>query len=206
MSVVWIDKIEAARRQIKTAVRLFFQETEPVAVHTLVASAHQILIDIGLKRGIYGALKSAKLLQSAEGQEYLKSINFAFNYMKHADRDDDMKLNIEPLQRFTSDVLLDAVVLLQRISGDIPVEARVFWTWFSQVPRGIRGCSCGWRARRNEATRYWQMGVQDHQPVPPICRDSWALIRPQLKPETTYRLCARHVQRLLPYLPSRPFR
>jgi hypothetical protein len=130
MDDVWVDKIDVARRQIKTAVRLFFENGDPVAIHTLVAPAHQVLVDVGEDRGIHGAIKSAKLLQGADAKDYLASINFAFNFMKHADRDPNAKINITPLIRLTSDFLMDAILLLQRVSNDIPIEAKVFWAWF----------------------------------------------------------------------------
>lgn len=38
-----ISKIEAAFRQLRTAVLLFFSDQDPVAVHTLTAAAHEIL-------------------------------------------------------------------------------------------------------------------------------------------------------------------
>jgi hypothetical protein len=41
-----ITKLDAARRQLRTAVTLFFQHGDEVAVHTLTAAAHQILIDL----------------------------------------------------------------------------------------------------------------------------------------------------------------
>jgi hypothetical protein len=130
MDVILVDKVEVARRQIKTAVRLFFENCEPVALHTLVAPAHQILVSIGEKKGIHGALKNAKALQGADANKYLAHINFAFNFMKHADRDESAKINIVPLSRLTSDFLMDAILLLQLVSGDISIEAKVFWTWF----------------------------------------------------------------------------
>jgi hypothetical protein len=60
----------------------------------------------------------------------MKKINYPYNFFKHADRDPDGKINITPLQRFSSDFIMDAIWMLQQIAGDIPIEAKVFWTWF----------------------------------------------------------------------------
>jgi hypothetical protein len=116
--VCWIDKIEVARRQIREAVRLFFGERDPVAIHTLIASAHQILGDISDNRGAQSVLKN------------VKRVNYPFNFLKHADRDPDAKINIGPLLRFSGDFIMDAILMLQQIAGDIPIEAKIFWTWF----------------------------------------------------------------------------
>jgi hypothetical protein len=130
MDTEWIDKLDVARRQIVAAVRLFFEEGDPVAIHTLVAPAHQVLVDIGESKGIHGGIKNAKALQSPDAKKYLASINFAFNFIKHADRDGDAKINVSPLPELTSDFLMDGILLLQLITGKLPIEAKVFWIWF----------------------------------------------------------------------------
>jgi hypothetical protein len=140
MDPIWIDKLEIARRQIIAAVRLFFEEGDPVAIHTLVAPAHQVLVDIGKGKNIHGAIKNAKALQSPDVGKYLEQINFAFNFMKHADRDGNAKVNVVPLHQLTSDFLQDAILLLQLISGSLPIEAKVSWIWFvSTYPEEFEG-------------------------------------------------------------------
>jgi hypothetical protein len=124
--VVWIDKVEVARRQIRETVRMFFGERDPVAIHTLIASAHQILTDIAEKRGA----KCVFVLKNVQRH------NYPFNFLKHADRDPDAKINIGPMLRFSSDFVMDAILLLHQIANDIPIEAEVFWTWFvSKYPQ-----------------------------------------------------------------------
>jgi len=39
------------------------------------------------------------------------------------DRDPEGRINIGPLERFISDFIMDAVVMLQRLTNDIPKEA-----------------------------------------------------------------------------------
>ena len=47
MDEILNDKLDVIRRQIKEAVRLFFEERDRVVIHTIIASAHQILFVIG---------------------------------------------------------------------------------------------------------------------------------------------------------------
>jgi hypothetical protein len=142
MEEFWIGKIDIARRQISEGVRLFFDERDPVVIHTIIASAHQVLIDIGTRKGIKSAVKNTETLRSEELQRHLKTINYPFNFFKHADRDADGMINIGPLKRFTSDFIMDAIVMLQQIAGDIPIEAKVFWSWFvSKYPQEFDNCS-----------------------------------------------------------------
>ncbi|WP_038247093.1 hypothetical protein [Ghiorsea bivora] len=130
MEPIWIDKIEVAERQIAEAVKLFFEKRDLVVIHTVIASAHQVLIDVGKEQKINSAIKNPKGLTRQQYRQHIKSINVPYNFFKHADNDPNGKLNIAPIERFTSDFILDAILMLQRISGNIPLEAKVFWGWF----------------------------------------------------------------------------
>lgn len=121
----WVAKTEVARRQLRTAIRLFFERRDPVAVHTLVAAGHQILTDLGNAAGIIGLLKG-----SGQAADHVRALSYAANFFKHADRDPDGRINIAPLPELTAEFLMDAVVLLQRLAGELPIEGKVFWTWF----------------------------------------------------------------------------
>lgn len=121
----WVSRIDVARRQVSAAIRLFFERRDPVAVHTLVAAGHQILTDSGNAVGILGLLKG-----SGQRTEHVRVLNYAANFFKHADKDPDGRVNIEPLSSLTAEFLMDAVVLLQRVAGELPIEGKVFWTWF----------------------------------------------------------------------------
>lgn len=46
-----ITKLDAARRQLETAITLWFHDADPVSVHTLVMAAHGILRALNKKRG-----------------------------------------------------------------------------------------------------------------------------------------------------------
>jgi hypothetical protein len=141
MDECWIGKVDVARRQISEAVRLFFCERDRVVIHTVIASAHQVLFDIGATKGIRSALKNTDVLRNEELQRHLKTINYPFNFFKHADFDPNGKINIGPLICFTSDFIMDAIIMLQRIAGDIPIEAKVFWSWFvSKYPQEFENC------------------------------------------------------------------
>lgn len=136
MDKIIIDKLDVVRRQIKEAVRLFFEERDRVVIHTIIASAHQILFDLGKQANTKSAVKNTEALRSPEIQKQLRTINYPYNFFKHADKDPRGKINIGPLDRLTSDFIMDAIVMLQQIAGDIPTEAKVYWFWFvSKYPQ-----------------------------------------------------------------------
>ncbi|WP_462151027.1 hypothetical protein [Pseudoalteromonas xiamenensis] len=130
MESIWIDKIEVANRQISEAVTLFFESRDIVVIHTIIASAHQVLLDVGKESGIVSAIKNADGMTRQEFRKHIKTINEHYNFFKHADNDPKGKINIAPLDRFASDFILDAILMLQNIAGVLPLEAKVFWAWF----------------------------------------------------------------------------
>jgi hypothetical protein len=133
-----VNKVDIASRQIREAIRLFFERRDEIAIYTIVASSHQILVDLGNSMGVTSFVKNTAALRKEEVQSFLKTINYPYNFFKHADRDPDGTINLGPLKELTPDLLLDAVVMLQRVAGRIPTEAKIYWTWFvSQYPDGF---------------------------------------------------------------------
>src|SRR5712691_10305440 len=47
-----LSKIDAARRQIESAIWLWFLDADIVSVHTLAAAAHRLLLDLAQRRGV----------------------------------------------------------------------------------------------------------------------------------------------------------
>jgi len=123
--VEWVTKIDVAKRQLRAAIRFFFERRDPVIIHALAVAAHQVLTDLGNSSGIAGLLKGK--VQSAQ---QLRNLNVAANFLKHADKDPNGRINIRPLGDLTAEFLMDAVVLLQRLESEMPMEAKIYWTWF----------------------------------------------------------------------------
>ena len=46
-----LSKLEAARRQLETAIKLYFADGDDVSIHSLVAAAYALLRDINEYRG-----------------------------------------------------------------------------------------------------------------------------------------------------------
>jgi hypothetical protein len=144
MEPIWIDKIEVAKRQISEAVTLFFESRDIVVIHTIIASAHQVLLDVGKEAGIVSAIKNSEGMTREEFRKHVRIINEPYNFFKHADKDPEGKINIAPIDRFTSDFILDAILMLQNIAGELPLEAKVFWAWFvSTSPDEFDNCPEG---------------------------------------------------------------
>jgi hypothetical protein len=123
-----ITKIDAARRQINEAIRLFFERREELAIHTLAGASHEILKDIGQKQNIVGFLKNISLIKSDKVTEYLKLVNYPKNFLKHANWDTEEVLKFNPA--LNEIWLFDSIHLYRQITGENPYEMNVFLGWF----------------------------------------------------------------------------
>lgn len=136
-----VDKKAVSSRLIREAVWLFFNQRDNIAIHTVIASAHQVLFDLGKNKGLVSAVKNHGSKDSSSFRKFLKTINFPYNFFKHADRDAKDEIDVSPLSRMTEDFILDAILMLQNISGEIPFEAKVYWHWFvSAYPEEFDNC------------------------------------------------------------------
>ena len=82
-----VTKIDAAVRQLNCAVELFFEDRDPVPIHTLACAAHQIVHDINHSQGrpdlIFDAIRKA----GSNKRKLLGALRRHANYFKHANVD-----------------------------------------------------------------------------------------------------------------------
>jgi hypothetical protein len=82
-----ITKLEAAGRQLDSAIRMFFSNEDILAVHTVARAAFRILYDI-TKEG------EAKVALDAHIKKVgVDRFNEETNFLKHADRDPDSEID-----------------------------------------------------------------------------------------------------------------
>lgn len=131
-----ISKLDAVRRQLETAVRLYFAYGDPVSIHTLSAAAYNVVQDINShKEGLRLIAKDRFLDYIKEGheKEVRTLINSAENFFKHADRDHESTLDFNPAQ--TDFLTFEASVVYRQLSGENPPLLRLYEVWFiSQHP------------------------------------------------------------------------
>ena len=123
-----ISKLDAAKRQLDTAIILFFKQADPVSIHTLAAAAHQVLRDIGKTENIKSFLKDSGLIRKEYEKEYLTIISEAENFFKHADKDPHKLLQFNAQQ--TESLLLDAVEMYMQITKEMPEDMSIYRVWF----------------------------------------------------------------------------
>jgi hypothetical protein len=123
----WVNKTDVANRQLCAAVRMFFERRDPVVAHSIISAGHQILTDLCKLKGI----DAPRLRGKQKSGEEVSRINVAANFFKHADRDADGRINIEPLAEFNAEFLMDAAFMALNLFGnDTPMEMKIYCSWF----------------------------------------------------------------------------
>ncbi|MDR3405525.1 MAG: hypothetical protein P4L99_23725 [Chthoniobacter sp.] len=124
-----VSKLDAARRQIETAISLWFDNGDPVAIHTLTAAGHRICHDIAKRRGGKSPiLFNAEFIEPEGLAEYKKLVCEAENFFKHAEKDPipSVQYRFEPY--LTEVYLIDAIHLffgIDRHMTDLMLAFRV---------------------------------------------------------------------------------
>jgi hypothetical protein len=124
-----IDKFDAAKMQIVSAIKMFFFDWDAVSQHTLTGAAHEILYDISKNEGKKHSLKDSPLISDKERSKFISSINLPQNYFKHADKDHKQRLLFR--YRITPFYLYDTIRMYIILKKEEPCyEIKVFLMWF----------------------------------------------------------------------------
>ncbi len=124
-----IDKTEAARRQLETAIDLYFDDADSLSVHTLAFASLKVLFDLYPHRNQDGF---AAQLDGIVKKEGWKAMSGVANFLKHADRDPDALLAPNHPQQCMSIIGL-ATLLYRRITGDLSLKMRAFDYWVEEL-------------------------------------------------------------------------
>ena len=122
-----LTKLEAAERQLRVAIRLFFQRKDLVAVHTLAAAAQGILQDLGSHQGVKSIFKETERIQPEYREKVTTSFRQAQNFFKHADKNRQEKLRF--YYEATKFYLFDAASLYLKLTNRPFPEALVLVGW-----------------------------------------------------------------------------
>jgi hypothetical protein len=128
-----VTKIDAARRQLITAIRLFYDGGDPVSVYSLASNAWEIIDVLCTSAGIDSFSKQARENLPA-GHKLKHYVNQPCrNFFKHADQDPNPDSAVELREANVSAILFLAGEDYMRLRKGGPVEAQVFQAWFIAV-------------------------------------------------------------------------
>ena len=132
-----VTKLDAANRQLATAIRLFFENQDPVAVHTLACAAREIYEMHCLKANLTRMFDYVKESNPTHAETELWNVlNVLRNFFKHSGASLDE--TVEFYDTYNDFMLLSAChdcgMLMGPDKNPLPMQA--FGTWFltTQLP------------------------------------------------------------------------
>lgn len=124
-----ISKLDAAKRQLDTFIRMYFNSGDPVSMHTLAAAAFGIIRDLNEKRGGDPTLQDRifENVKPTHHKQLSKKLKEAQNFFKHADRDHEATLvfNVDS----TEFLSMDACSKYIELTGEYPPLFIIFNGW-----------------------------------------------------------------------------
>jgi hypothetical protein len=93
-----ITKIEAAQRQLDTALRLWFDDADPVPIHVLAFSAYDVIHAVSKKRNPFrpNLLFDTNMIKAEFLGEWAKLIKTPSGFFKHARNDPEGTIDFRP--------------------------------------------------------------------------------------------------------------
>lgn len=132
MSDETLSKLGVAKRQLCTAIDLYFSDGDLVSAWTLGAAAYNIIRDLKRASGGSNMLLKDQIVSAvpAEIREKVRlKIQEVENFLKHADRDPDGTLDFSPHGRIEL-LLFDAALAYRELSGYETPEMVLIRMWF----------------------------------------------------------------------------
>src|SRR5690242_8120472 len=85
-----VKKIDAAKRQLDTAIELWFRGGDDVSIHTLAAAAYEIIHAVCEHKKINcPLLYNTDYIRDEHHRSWTRALRKTANFFKHADQDPD---------------------------------------------------------------------------------------------------------------------
>jgi hypothetical protein len=135
-----VTKLDAARRQLQTAIELWVDDRDPVSIHTLAYAAYQVIHD--LNRHAKGAplLLDSAYIRPEMKQEFVNRVKSDAVFFKHADdRQKGKKNKNAPKPSLSIDFEPDvnehffafAILGLGQLQQDFTAHEIAFRAWYA---------------------------------------------------------------------------
>lgn len=131
-NTITITKLDAARRQLLTAIELWFADGDPVSIHTLARASHEIIHRLFRLKGETGLLFDSTTLIAPEHREaFLKFIKDSANFFKHAKIERNPVASIDFNTDLNALFMSMSIVGLDRIGEPRGDEESAFMFWLA---------------------------------------------------------------------------
>jgi hypothetical protein len=124
--------LDAARGQLSTAIKLWFEDGDPVSIHSLASAAHEIVHALYRQKGLKGLMFDTPHVRPELQQKWASSLKKPFNFFKHG-RNEPSDAVIEFNPQWTETMMMACCKAFTKM--DIPVEgewlALTYWIFFA---------------------------------------------------------------------------
>jgi len=127
MQSIKMAKLDAARRQLETAIALFFDNGDPVAIHTLACAAYDVIDNVNHSRGGKEMFVKRRYTR-LPGRLSRGALNSVQNFFKHADIDPEGELEFFP--EMTEPIMADACNTYIELTGESVALFHCMVWWF----------------------------------------------------------------------------
>jgi hypothetical protein len=124
-----VTKLDAAQRQLQTAIRMWFDDEDYVSAHTLAYAAYEIIHAVSKAKNPNRGdlLLDSSQVKPEKRKEFNQVFREAANFFKHADRDPDATIEFSP--GLTELFIYYAIKGLETCSVTPAHELTVFMFW-----------------------------------------------------------------------------
>lgn len=134
-----VEKVEAASRQLTTAIELWFHRKDTVSIHTLAAAAHQIVHDVMTKKHKVGLLfgESIERSEGAKAANWSKEDRKKFvrwmtrpaSFFKHADFRKNKAGTITFDPELSEAFMMATIIGLMMLGKELTDTQSAFYLW-----------------------------------------------------------------------------
>jgi len=126
---VTCEKPDAALRQLDVAICLLFTDSDPLAIRTLAGAAYGILADLAEKKN-RGSSWRTKIIEDSglNRKDALQILNSAQNYLKHADKDTNIKLTFD--EEENDHLIFVASIECGELGHKLSFSMQAFQIWY----------------------------------------------------------------------------
>ena len=138
MKKIKISKLDAARRQILTAIRLYFNYGDIVSTHTLASAAFKITQNIcDNSPELPDSLTDwvDENIKPESKKMFWEKLHETANFFKHAENDPDSVHEFSP--EHTENMLFQSVHQYQQLTGEWSAETRLFRIWYMLIHQTV---------------------------------------------------------------------
>jgi hypothetical protein len=126
---IYVGKLDAARRQLETAIKLWFAGGDAVSIHTLVHAAYEIIHHISKLRNPtrHDLLLDSAVIKDEYRAQFAKLIKAPGNFFKHAKEDAEAVLEFRPVA--SEGMILFSILGVQMCGERLNEAESAYFLW-----------------------------------------------------------------------------